>query len=91
MAAAADSDFRLSLSSFAAILVRILSWMILMYMASCSSRGDVDMIVQSGRRSARASASSSNLRSPFLMGVVRLSFPSWYSTPENAACIPPLQ
>ncbi len=49
------------------------------------------MTVQSGCISTSASARGSNLRSPFLMGVVLLSFPSAYSTPEKAVWIPPLQ
>lgn len=75
----------------AAFLARILSWMIFMYIASCSRSGDVDMMVHSGLSSLRASARGSNLRSPFLMGVVRFSSWSWYSTPANSVCMGPLQ
>ena len=74
----------MSLSILDTFLDRILSWMILMYMASCSSRGEVEMTVASGFRSMSASARGSNFRSPFLMGVSLFSSPSAYSTPAKA-------
>ena len=79
------------MSSFATFLERILSWMTLMYIASCSRSGEVDIIVHSGLSSWRASARGSNFRSPFLMGVSLVSLPSEYSTPAKAAWMPPLE